>query len=75
MARAMKTGFVVCLRNEGADDLVVHKLYAVVADEDAAAQGFLRVIDDSGEDYLYPAELFAIVDLPEEIALQLLAHK
>ncbi|MBI4730195.1 MAG: hypothetical protein HY775_11985 [Acidobacteria bacterium] len=71
MARAMATSFVVCLRNEGAEDLDVRKLYAVVPDEDATSTGFLRVIDESGEDYVYPAELFAFVEVPEGAAREL----
>lgn len=66
-----KTEFVVCLRNEGAEDLDLHKLYAVVPDPTAASQGMLRVIDESGEDYLYPGEYFAPVEVSDEIARKL----
>jgi hypothetical protein len=41
-------------------------------DEDAAADGDLRVIDESGEDYLYPAEYFVVVDLPQAVEKSLL---
>jgi hypothetical protein len=75
MDEAMARDFVVCLRNEGAEDLGVRKVYAVVRDEDAASKGFLRVIDESGEDYLYPAELFAFVEVPEEAAQELRAPR
>jgi hypothetical protein len=37
-------------------------------DDDAAAHGLVRVIDESGEDYLYPAKFFKAVDLPQEVA-------
>lgn len=71
MTKATARGFVVCLRNDGAEDLDVRKVYAVIPDEDAAAKGFLRVVDESGEDYLYPAELFAFVEVSEDTAREL----
>ncbi|HVG09093.1 MAG TPA: hypothetical protein VNM67_15415 [Thermoanaerobaculia bacterium] len=60
----MMPHFAVCVRNEGLDDLELRKLYQVLPDESAAGSGFLRVIDDSGEDYLYPAGNFLLVELP-----------
>jgi len=47
------------------EDLEVRKLYQVLPDEAAAADGLLRVVDESGEDYLYPAELFLQIELPQ----------
>jgi hypothetical protein len=61
-----KRRYVICLRNDGADDLELRKLYEVVPDEMSAQHGQLRVVDESGEDYLYPEEFFAAVDVPEE---------
>ncbi len=58
--------YVVCVRVEDAEDLEVRKLYRILRDESAAARGYLRVIDESGEDYLYPAEWFVTVEVPEE---------
>ena len=60
--------FAICVRNQGAADLELRKVYRVLADKVAATEGFLRVIDESGEDYLYPQEYFAAVELPERIA-------
>lgn len=60
--------FVLCLRNDGCDDLEPRKVYQVVVDPDAAEEGYLRVIDESGEDYLYPADYFVPVELPEAAA-------
>ena len=58
---------VICIRNdEYIASLEVRKIYEVLQDEDAAKHGQLRVIDESGEDYLYPAELFVPLDLPKE---------
>lgn len=59
--------FVVCLRSEGVMDLELHELYEVLPDEKASQVGYLRVIDESGEDYLYPAERFGAVDLSQEV--------
>jgi hypothetical protein len=56
----MKTqGFAICRRNAGfAASLEVRKLYAVLEDPDAEGNDLIRVIDESGEDYVYPACLF-----------------
>ncbi len=65
----MKTrekGFAICVENRGADDLDLRKVYRVLRDENAATSGHMRVIDDSGEDYLYPADYFVFVDLPHK---------
>lgn len=59
--------FAVCVRNEGLDDLELRKLYQVLPDDSAARSGFVRVIDDSGEDYLYPAGNFLLLDLPQAV--------
>jgi hypothetical protein len=48
--------------------LELHKIYHVLPDDDAALDGDLRIIDESGEDYLYPAEYFLVLDLPGETA-------
>lgn len=66
--------YVICLRNEGADDLEARKLYEVIPDETAAQHEMLRVIDESGEDYLYPSEFFAAVDLSKEVEEALAAR-
>lgn len=59
--------FVVCTRNEGCDDLNRWKIYRALPDEAAVREGYLRVVDDSGEDYLYPAAFFAEIELPQEV--------
>lgn len=58
--------YVICIRSEGAADLQVRKIYRVLPDGAASARGHLRVIDESGEDYLYPAEWFVTVRVPDE---------
>ena len=55
--------FVLCIRNEECDDLVLKKVYQVLPDRKAAQDGYLRIVDDSGEDYLYPESYFVPVSL------------
>ncbi|HEY0080026.1 MAG TPA: hypothetical protein VGB73_15545 [Pyrinomonadaceae bacterium] len=65
--------FVVCIDNAGYPaSLELHKIYRVLPDEDAATEGDLRVIDESGEDYLYPAEYFVLIELPKAVEQSLL---
>jgi hypothetical protein len=66
--------FVVCIRNEGYEvSLERRKLYEIVADPAAAKHRLLRVIDESGEDYLYPKDFFLPVGLPRPVEKALLA--
>lgn len=59
-------GLVVCVKNDGyAVSLERRKLYVVLADAQAARHGQVRVIDESGEDYLYPERFFLPIDLPQ----------
>lgn len=59
------TQYVICLRNEDAEDLQLGKVYQVLGDESAAQDDYLRVVDESGEDYLYPKDYFAPITLPK----------
>ncbi len=69
MARKKKTPrFLLCIQNEGCDDLELRKVYQVLPDTSAEKEGFVRVIDESGEDYLYPADHFFPISLPDAIA-------
>ena len=57
--------YVVCVKNRGfAASLEIRKLYRVIPDEGAEARRLVRVIDESGEDYLYPRTYFVSVDVP-----------
>jgi hypothetical protein len=58
--------FVLCVENKDSEDLEKRKIYVVIPDEDAEKEGYFRVIDESGEDYLYPASYFILVELPAE---------
>ncbi len=65
--------FAVCINNTHYPaSLEVHKIYRVLPDEDAATDGDLRVVDESGEDYLYPRNYFVFVDLPRSVEKSLL---
>ena len=60
--------FAVCIRNTGyLASLELRKLYQLVDDPEAEKDGMLRVIDESGEDYLFPASMFMLVPLPASI--------
>ena len=60
--------FAVCINNEGyAADLEQWKIYQVLPDPDAEKHRMIRVIDESGEDYLYPNAYFALVELPPKV--------
>ncbi len=62
-----ETRFVICIDDGGyADDLKMRTVYEVLPDESAAGSNYLRVVDETGEDYLYPASLFVPIDLPRE---------
>ena len=64
--------YVVCLSNAryGAS-LVVRRLYRVLPDDEASTHGVIRIVDESGEDYLFPTKLFAAVPLPKEVGKKL----
>lgn len=66
---AVESRYVVCIRNDGYPaSLEPRKLYEILPDDEAAELGQVRVIDESGEDYLYSASYFAAVSLPREVA-------
>jgi hypothetical protein len=65
--------FVVCINNKDyLASLELHKIYRALPDEDAAADGDLRVIDESGEDYLYSADRFVSITVPDAVQKSLL---
>lgn len=59
-----KTRFAMCIRNEDCEDLQTRKVYAVLPDPRGEKEGYFRIVDDSGEDYLYPQSCFVLVRLP-----------
>ena len=65
---ATRPEFVVCVENADYPvSLELHKIYRALPDEQALADGDLRIVDESGEDYLYPATAFVAVSLPERV--------
>jgi hypothetical protein len=65
--------FVVCIDNSGyLASLLVRKIYRTIDDRDAQREGMIRVIDESGEDYLYDAERFVNVELAQDAQRALL---
>ena len=73
-AKEYTPNFVVCINNDNYPaSLELYKIYRVIPDENAGAEGDIRIIDESGEDYLYPASYFASIKVPqvvEELLLQ-----
>ena len=66
--------FVVCLKNKGYEvSLEARKIYQALPDPDAAKHRQIRVIDESGEDYLYPAKYFSPIELPLPVRKAVLA--
>ena len=71
---ATRKSFVVCVHNVGYEaSLELRKIYETLADADAAKNGQIRVIDESGEDYLFPADYFASIDLTPSLRRAALA--
>lgn len=61
--------YLLCVKNDGYPaSLLVRRLYEQLPDEDAERHGLVRIIDESEEDYLYPAKFFATLDIPKLIA-------
>jgi hypothetical protein len=66
--------FALCLDNEGNEaSLIVGKVYPILPDPRAAKDSLVRVVDESGEDYLFARSQFAFVDFPESVRRKLLA--
>jgi hypothetical protein len=59
--------FVLCIENKDCDDLEKRKVYQVLPDDKAADEGYLRIVDESGEDYLYPESYFISLELPRKV--------
>lgn len=66
--------FALCVNNEGYQaSLEIGKVYRLVPDDEARSHGYLRVVDESGEDYAYAAERFFPLDLPPAVEQAILA--
>ena len=69
-----KRKFALCIEDKDCDDLERSKVYAVLPDASARRDGYLRVVDESGEDYLYPEAYFVALDLPSKAKAALAAE-
>ena len=65
--------FAICVDAAGCDDLQIRKLYQLLPDATALTHDYIRVVDDSEEDYLYPAHRFIVFDFPEAVTQKLMA--
>lgn len=68
MTASRRRSWVLCVQNAGYEaSLEQRKLYEAIADADAESHGQLRMIDESGDDYLFPARYFATIELPAAV--------
>ena len=67
MAKATENQkFALCIENKDCEDLEKRKIYQTLPDDEAEKEGYLRVVDESGEDYLYPQSYFVLIPLPRK---------
>ena len=59
--------FALCVEDGGMEDLEARKVYQILPDREAAREGYIRIVDESGEDYVYPSDLFVPVRLPAAV--------
>jgi hypothetical protein len=64
--KSKQKSFALCIENKECEDLEKRKIYTVLPDDEAAKKGYLRIVDESGEDYLYPESYFILVELPRK---------
>ncbi|MCY3787241.1 MAG: hypothetical protein OXH63_00475 [Gemmatimonadetes bacterium] len=62
----LESQFALCIENSECEDLEKRKIYQILPDAEAAQEGYLRVVDESREDYLYPEAYFILVELPRK---------
>ena len=65
--RRSQLKFVLCIKNKDCEDSEVRKMYRVLPDRTASQDDLLRIVDESGQDYLYPAAYFIAIELSSEI--------
>jgi hypothetical protein len=76
MSAETPTRYALCIDNGGyPESLEVRKVYLFLPDERAAGNNYIRVIDETGEDYLYPGKYFVMVDVPERAAEAMLSNE
>ena len=67
--------FALCIENKDSEDLEKRKIYQILSDEEAQKEGYARVIDESGEDYLYPQSYFVFIQIPVEAQEALVVNR
>ncbi len=65
--------FRICICNDDCDDLELLKVYQILPDDIASQKGYVRVVDGSAEDYLYPQSFFVVLELPQAAEQRLLS--
>lgn len=65
--KQLEAQFALCIENTGCEDIEKRKFYQILPDDKAAREGYLRVVDESLEDYLYPESYFIFVKLPRKV--------
>ena len=64
--KPLENQFMLCIENNGCEDIEKRKRYQILPDAEAAREDYLRVVDESQEDYLYPESYFVFVELPRK---------
>lgn len=59
--------YAICVDSDDPDLLTPRMIYQVLPDESAARSGYIRVVDNEGEDYLYPVHYFVLIDFPQAV--------
>ncbi len=72
MAKHRKAQFAICIETDDSDLLTPLKIYRALPDDSAEASNYIRVVDNEGEDYLYPADYFIVIDFPPDVERALL---
>ncbi len=67
-------GFALCLENSECDDLELNKIYPVVEADANDPESYLRIIDESEDDYIYPKQMFEVINLPVQIQNRVLEN-
>jgi len=75
MPERQERRFVLCIRNDECEDLELRKVYQVLPDRKASKEGYLRIVDESGEDYLYPESYFVRVSMSAKVQDALLVAR
>ncbi|MDE0145571.1 MAG: hypothetical protein OXI53_12185 [Nitrospira sp.] len=71
--QSAESRFALCIESRDCEDLEKRKFYQILPDEEAGREGYLRVVDESGEDYLYPESYFMVIELTRQAREALVA--